>query len=204
MGQSLDTSITQWLERLRAGDDEAARRLWECYFQRLLAVARRRLAAGPRRVADEEDLALSAFATMCEGAAAGRLDAVRGRDDLWPLLVTITAHKAADQVRRETRAKRGSGRTRGDSIFQRAGGGVPASFDEFLGDEPSPEFVALLQEELALAMSDLRDDTLRDIARRRMMGWTCEQIAAESKISLRSVERKLNLIREHWSRRGQP
>jgi DNA-directed RNA polymerase specialized sigma24 family protein len=204
MGDPLDSSVTQWIDRLRAGDDEATRRLWERYFERLMAVARCRLAAGPRRVADEEDLALSVFATLCEAAAAGRLATVKSREDLWPLLVTITAHKAADQIRRETRVKRGSGRTRGDSIFRRTGGGTPASFDEFLAQEPSPEFVTLLHEELDLVLRDLRDDTLRCIASRRMMGWTSEQIAQELKISLRSVERKLNLIREHWTRSVQP
>src|SRR6516164_1255619 len=99
-------SVTAWIEQLKAGDAAAAAPLWQGYFRRLVGLARQRLGAAPRRAADVEDVALSAFDSFCRGAAAGRFPRLDDRDDLWALLVTITARKAAEQVRRERRLKR--------------------------------------------------------------------------------------------------
>src|SRR5262249_670181 len=52
-------SVSVWLDRLRAGDPAAAQRLWDRYFERLVGLARGKLAARFRRAADEEDVALS-------------------------------------------------------------------------------------------------------------------------------------------------
>jgi DNA-directed RNA polymerase specialized sigma24 family protein len=54
-----EASVTQWLDRLKAGDPDAAQKLWERYFGRLVGLARKKLRAVPRRAADEEDVALS-------------------------------------------------------------------------------------------------------------------------------------------------
>src|SRR5262245_43324907 len=54
-------SVTHWLGLLRAGDHAAAQPLWERYFSRLVGLARAKLQGLPRRAADEEDVALSAF-----------------------------------------------------------------------------------------------------------------------------------------------
>ena len=58
---STDGSVTGWIDRLKAGDHAAAQPLWERYFARLVGLARQRLEGQPRRAADEEDVALSAF-----------------------------------------------------------------------------------------------------------------------------------------------
>src|SRR4051812_8650343 len=66
-------SVTHWLSDLRDGDRDAARPLWDRYFERLVSLARARLKvarSGPG--ADEEDAALSAFYNFCEGAVHGR------------------------------------------------------------------------------------------------------------------------------------
>jgi len=54
-------SVTAWIGQLRAGDRAAAQPLWQGYFQRLVALARQKLRHAPRGMADEEDVALSAF-----------------------------------------------------------------------------------------------------------------------------------------------
>jgi hypothetical protein len=64
-------SVTAWIEQLKAGDAAAAP-LWQGYFRRLVGLARQKLGAAPRRVADEEDVALSAFASFCLAAMQGR------------------------------------------------------------------------------------------------------------------------------------
>ena len=44
-----DGTVTHWLRQLEAGDDEAARQLWQRYYQLLVELARARFGA-PRRI----------------------------------------------------------------------------------------------------------------------------------------------------------
>src|SRR3954465_6949521 len=98
---SPEGSVTRWLAPLQAGDPAAAQQLWERYFRRLVGLARTKLRGAPRRAADEEDVALSAFDSFCRHAEAGRFPRLADRDSLWRLLVTVTARKAAHQARDE-------------------------------------------------------------------------------------------------------
>ena len=108
-------SVTHWIGALKAGDDEAAQRLWERYFHELVRLARAKLGGLPRGEADEEDAALSAFHSVCQGAAQGRFPRLDDRHNLWRLLVTITVRKVLQQAERLNRKKRGGGRVRGES-----------------------------------------------------------------------------------------
>ena len=56
---SVDEGVTRWLRELEAGDQDAARLLWQRYYRELVELARARLGQTPRRIADEEDIALS-------------------------------------------------------------------------------------------------------------------------------------------------
>jgi hypothetical protein len=94
-------SVTHWLSQLKAGDPAAAQKLWERYFRRLVGLARKKLQEAPRRAADEEDVALSAFATFCRRAEDGQFSQLSDRDGLWRLLVVITARKAIRLVGEE-------------------------------------------------------------------------------------------------------
>src|SRR5262245_47242133 len=101
--------VTHWIGRLKAGEHAAAQALWERYFQRLVGLARKILQGQPRRAADEEDVALSAFASFCRGAEGGRFPQLGDRDDLWQILVVLTARKAYRQMTYESAQKRGGG-----------------------------------------------------------------------------------------------
>ena len=65
-------SVSRLLDGLGVGDESAVQQLWQRYFHRLVALARQKLQSAPRRVGDEEDVALSAFASFCRAAEAGR------------------------------------------------------------------------------------------------------------------------------------
>lgn len=105
---SFNDSVTRWIGDLKDGQDAATQKIWERYFDRLVRVASRQLGAAPRRIADEEDVAVSVFDSLCKGAAAGRFDKLKDRDDLWRLLTAISGMKAVDQIRRQTAKKRGA------------------------------------------------------------------------------------------------
>src|SRR5262245_44675075 len=76
-----------WIAQLKAGDAAAAQRLWEGYYRRMVGLARAKLRSVPRAAADEEDVALSAFDSFCQGAEGGRFPRLGDRDDLWQLLL---------------------------------------------------------------------------------------------------------------------
>src|SRR3954469_4560656 len=99
-------SVTYWVEQLKAGHRDVAQRLWQDYHSQLVRLARKKLGDLPRRAADEEDVALSAFDSFCRAAEVGRFPQLADRDDLWQVLVLITARKACDLRQHEGRDKR--------------------------------------------------------------------------------------------------
>jgi DNA-directed RNA polymerase specialized sigma24 family protein len=197
-------SITTWIGHLRAGDHVAAERLWNEYFQRLVALARVKLGNQPRRVADEEDLALSAFHSLCIGAERGRFSNLHDRDNLWQLLATITARKAAHLARDATRHKRGGGSVRGESAFIDSNGDSEeaAGMESIIGNEPTPEFATQLAEEYDRLLASLKNSELASIARWRMEGYSTAEIAEKLDKSAPTIERKLRAIRTIWEAAG--
>jgi hypothetical protein len=167
----------------------------------MVALARGRLRGRPRRAADEEDVALSAFDTFCRRAEQGRFPDLHDREGLWRLLFTLTERKAAGLARHEGRQRRGGGTTVGEAdLTDPAGDGL----DAFAGREPTPEFVALLTDEFEARLASLETDDLRTIAVAKMEGLTTDEIVARVGRSPRTVARKLELIRILWSREGEP
>ena len=196
-----DVSITRLFDELKGGNPQAAEELWTVYFNRLVTVARTRLRQASKRAADEEDIALSVFNDLCAGAARGSFAEHVRRDDLWHLLLHLTNRKLVNYVRRETRQKRGGGNVRGESVFLNpTTGSAACGLDQIVCNEPTPAMLAALNEQHQRLLRMLANDTLRRIATWRMQGETNEDIAAKLKLSVRSVERKLNLIRECWQK----
>jgi DNA-directed RNA polymerase specialized sigma24 family protein len=198
---STEGSVTHWLGAIKNGEAVAAQKLWEAYFRRLVALARQRLGNTLRRAADEEDVALSALNSFFQGIAHGRFPQLNDRDDLWRLLVHITARKAIDQINRERRKRR-----RPNSVVQvwadadldssEGQGGLA----QIVGNEPTPEFAALVTEEMERLLQSLGSPELRSVAVWKMDGYSNAEIALKLDCVERSVERKLNLIRIRWSR----
>ena len=98
-----DGSVTRLIDMLKEGDRLAAQGLWERYFQRLVGLARARLARAPSPVADAEDVALSAFDSFYRRAERGEFPRLEDRDDLWQLLFVLTVRKAINLVRYQGR-----------------------------------------------------------------------------------------------------
>jgi DNA-directed RNA polymerase specialized sigma24 family protein len=198
------SSVTLWIEELKSGQaGEAQEQLWNRYFSRLVAVARGKIGANARRHADEEDVALSALETFFRGASAGRFPDLRDRNNLWPLLVRITARKALNQIRDGRVQKRGGGRVRGESLWQAAqNDSLPAGIEQLLGDEPTPQFAAQIAEQCQLLLGPL-DDELQAVARLKLEGYTTHEIAQRLKSSPRTVERRLESIRRLWETQAE-
>ena len=196
-----DDSVSRWLDGLKAGDNSAIQRLWDRYFENLVRVAGARLRGQRRRDYDEEDVALSAFHSLCVRVGRGEFPQLADRDDLWRLLVTITSRKVIAAMRHRKRQKRGGGRVLGESVFMGAGG-LDEGMAQFLGREPTPDDAAQFAEDYEQMLERLGDETLRVIALRKLEGHSNDTIAAELGTSPRTVDRKLNLIRKIWEEEG--
>jgi DNA-directed RNA polymerase specialized sigma24 family protein len=197
-----DGSVTHWLVQLQAGDPAAAQELWQRYYQCLVGLARKKLRGSPRRVADEEDVALSAFDSFCRQAEQGYFPQLHDRDNLWRLLVLLTTRKAAHQRRDQMRQKRGGGVT-----IQSETCGVledGAILEQIVSREPSPEFAAQVAEECQRLLRKLDDPELEAVALARMEGYTVEEIAQKHGYAVRSIKRKLQLIRAIWEKELEP
>lgn len=115
-------SITKLLTEVQAGRSLAELQLWDRCRQMMERRARQHLREAPRRMADEEDVAVSAFHQFLRGVQAGRFPSLADRDDLWALLLKIVRDKAADYRDRLQAEKRGGGDVRGESGFGGVGG----------------------------------------------------------------------------------
>jgi RNA polymerase sigma factor (sigma-70 family) len=192
------SSVTTWLGQLRAGDPAAANALWRRYYSQLVDLARQHLARRVRQAADEEDVALSAFASFCAGVAAGRFPRLDNRHDLWRVLFTLTLRQARDLADRETRQKRDRGRTVPADLLD-----LPeADLDRLAGDAPDPALAAELADELRHRLSQLPGDDLREAACDLLEGYTAVEVAARRGCSLRTVERRWQRIRQFWQASG--
>ncbi len=184
-------SVTAWIVGLKAGEAAAVEPLWDRYFARLVGFARRKLSVSSQRLADEEDIALSAFKSLCQGAAQGRFPRLTDRDDLWPLLVVLTARKAIDLLRSEGRAKRGGAQSN-----------VSEEIQFVVSHEPTPEFAALMNDFCDWLLSQL-DPGPREVALLKLEGFTNQEAAEKLGCGIRTVERRLELIRRVWSQAAE-
>ncbi|MBL9123872.1 MAG: hypothetical protein JNG90_09590 [Planctomycetaceae bacterium] len=194
-------SISQWIAGLKAGELDAVELLWNRYRFDLARLATGHLAGVPKGIGDEEDVAQCAFYSLCRGFASGRFEGVRNRDDLWWLLLTITKQKSVDHIRKELAQKRGDGKVQSEAP-PGASDGLPGGIvlDQLIGKEPTPEFLVMLDEQHRRLLAILGDETLRRIASARIEGYSTAEIAASIGVSIRSIDRKLRIIRERWAK----
>jgi DNA-directed RNA polymerase specialized sigma24 family protein len=192
-------SVTQLLGQLKAGDHAAAGPLWERYRRQLLRLARKRLQGSPRRAADEEDVALSAFFSFCRGAERGQFQELLDRDDLEQLLLVITTRKALRQLNYERRQKRGGGQAEPGAEAE-----GPLALEQIPAREFPPELAAQMAEECQRLLDGLGDPQLRLIALWKLEGDTADEIAAKLGRAPRTIERKLQRIRSLWEKEIAP
>ena len=216
-----DGSFGDWIARLKSGDEAATQTLWDRYFPRILEVARRSLRHSSSRVQDEEDVAMLVLRSLLAGIKTDRFASIDHRDQLWRLLMVITTRKAADIINRDRRSKRGGGNVRGDSamilneraktdVFRsdssliltgRIDSGVLCGFDRLEGEHKMPDIDALVADETRELLSLLPDEGTRQVAQFKMEGLTHEEIAVKLSCNVRTVERRIKVIREMWTER---
>ena len=186
----MSNSVTRWINELRDGDRSAANRLWGFVQGRVCRTAKSQVARSSHATYDEEDVALSAFSSLCEGFEAGRYDKVADREQLSRLLTVITVNKARKRVLRENRVRRG-GRAR------RVANGSDF-LDTVASTELAPEGQAMMQEECGRLLGLLEKRDLKLLALLKVEGYTNQEIADQLGCSRRTIQRRLDMIRDIW------
>lgn len=185
-------NISHWIDQLKEGNSVAAGQIWHLYFERLIRAVRQRLRGHNRAVSDEEDIVASVFESFYQAAEAGRFPELSDRDDLWRLLLSMSARKVIDKRRRDQRQRRGGG----IQLHSIDGDAERSAMFEVVGNSPSPEMVAMMTESMEQLFSHLSDERLKAIAVAKLEGLTNAEIAANCRCSERTIERRLHLIRE--------
>ena len=185
------------LSQLKAGDEDAVRKLWDRFFEPLRRVAASRLPNRQRRSVGAEDLALSTIEAFQRGFENDRFSRVQDRNDVWALLTSIIDRKIIDHLRSQQAAKRGGGNLRGESFFAQVGdgcGGISDAAAIQLDHECAVEII----DQLEMIYRKLDDPELVRVINARLEGCTVEETANLIGKSVSSVERKLRLAREIW------
>jgi DNA-directed RNA polymerase specialized sigma24 family protein len=193
-------SVTKLIALARNRQPLAAQRLWDRFAARLLALARANLPRQPLALADEEDVVVSALGSFFAGVEEGKFNRLTDREALWRLLTTITKRKAQDVEAHESCDKRGCGqRPRSLGVLGKGLSGESALIDP----QPPPDLQALMADECRRLLDALGDPQLCSIALWKMEGYTDEEIATRLGCTVRTVQRKLLLIRNIWSRESR-
>ena len=196
-------SVTHLLEQLRSNDphvrEEAAANIWKRYCTVLLDLACMNLNARLRRRVGEDDVVQRTFKSFFLRQQQGQYN-LADRNDLMSLLIQMTLNKASSAATKEARRRRDYRRDQpAPTTDPQSGEDDTWLFELAQQGEPTPDVAAALAEDAEQRLIKLPDD-LRRIALWKLEGYTNVEIAAlpQMNCTVRTVERKLKLIREAW------
>ncbi len=178
-------SFAEFLDRLRTGDDDAASELFQRFARQLIAMARRKFAAGLQHKVDPEDVVQSAYKSFFARYGDGNLD-VSSWNSLWGLLTLITVRKCAERVAYHRAERRDAARE-----VAAPAGKDNAPWQEALGREPTPLEAAELSETVEQLLASL-DEHERPVLELSLQGFTTREISEQ----LGRAERTVRLLRE--------
>lgn len=179
------------LERLRGGDEGAARTLFERYTARLTALARGRITRRLARRIDAEDVVHSAWRSFLVAGREGRWEAQP--DGLWSLLAAMTLRKLSRQAARHTADRRDA--RRDESLDA-----TDSDIAELSISRPSDELVVQIADELDEIL-DSRDLLDREIIFLRLSGQDSASIRDQLHCSERTARRVVEDVRRAISER---
>ncbi len=197
-------SIPQQLREVKQHDEVAITRLWEHFYPALVKLAEKRLSAlgVPQRAFNGEDVAASAMASFFRAVQRGRFPELDSEDGLFRLLRRITIRKVIDRKRQSQTLKAGSGEVRGESAFGSNSAKDSVSgpgIDGVQGDSPSPDEVAMIEEECQGLFAKLPKEELQRIVCLRLEGRSNSEIATTLGCSVATIERRIKEIRACWT-----
>lgn len=185
-----EASFDEFLAKLRAGDDGAARHMFTEYAARLIGLARTHLDSNVRRKVDPEDVVQSVFKSFYVRVSDGQFD-LENWDGLWSLFVVITLRKCAHKVRDLHRQRQDIRR----EVAPQANADSSSSSWQAMATGPTPPEAAMLAETVEQVFAGLKPRE-RQILELHLQGRSIAEIQAEVKRSEYTVRDVLNRIRK--------
>jgi len=191
----VNDSFVGLMNRLRSGEDGAAREVFARFASRLAGLARRHLDARLAVKVDPEDVVQSAYKSFFVRQREGELD-VGTWDGLWGLLTMITLRKCADRAAHFHTEKR-------DVTREVPGGSddsAPVLADLALDREPLPDEAAVLADTVEALFRGVDDADERAILELSLQGHTATEISEQLGRAERSVRRIRERVRKRLER----
>jgi len=177
------------IERLQAGDAQAAEEVFARYAQQLTAVAEKHLS---RKVAGREggeDVVQSVFRTFFRRSARGDFQ-IDGSAQIWRLLVKITVLKARAKGRFHTADKRNVGAETAE---------IPEAWLLAAASrEPGPDEALIMMDEMESLLRGL-PPLYAEILELRLQGFGPSEIAGRTSVSRQTVYRALELLQQRMT-----
>jgi RNA polymerase sigma-70 factor (ECF subfamily) len=192
---AVNDSFAALMDRLRAGEDGAAREVFARFAARLAGLARRHLDARLAVKVDPEDVVQSAYKSFFVRQREGELD-VGTWDGLWGLLTMITLRKCADRAAHFRAEKRDVAR----EVPPGADDGAPVLTELALDREPRPDEAAALAETVEALFRSVADPDERAILELSLQGHTAAEISERLGRAERSVRRIRERVRKRLER----
>jgi hypothetical protein len=182
-------SITLLLRQVETGDQKVLQDLFDYYFRGLAARGRKLIEIhGGARVSDEEDLVVIVMNAFLTDLAAGELQGIRNRHDVWRLLYRRIQLRSINLVRDERRSKK---KEVGESHLEGASGSdAPMAMQMQPGR--NIEYLERYQEEL---IEKLKQPAEKEIAQLLFEG---KEIPEISQLPA-TIYRKIDRIRSRWT-----
>ncbi|MCI0464004.1 MAG: ECF-type sigma factor [Gemmataceae bacterium] len=193
-----DSAFKELMDRLRAGDQDAAAEVFRRFANRLIGLARTHLDHRLRQKVDPEDVMQSALHSFFHRHRDGQFD-LANWNSLWAMLVVITLRKCGHQAEHFRAACRAVERERSGSV---SSGDDSASSWQAIASDPTPSQAALLAEAVEQIMQSMGDERERLILKLALQGHTPREISdlTEIKRTERTVQRVLERVRRRLER----
>jgi RNA polymerase sigma-70 factor (ECF subfamily) len=193
---TVDESFADLMDRLRSGEDAAAREVFARFARRLVGLARKHLDARIARKVDPEEVVQSAYKSFFVRQRDGKLE-VGNWDGLWGLLTLITLRKCADRAEHYRAARRDVTREQ----YGTAGEDTPPPLWSLAVDrEPEPFEAAALAETVEVLFQDAYDEDERAVLELSLQGCSSTEISERLGRAERSVRRMRERIRVRLER----
>jgi RNA polymerase sigma-70 factor (ECF subfamily) len=190
---SPDDSFSRLMSRLRTGEADAARAVFDRFARRLIGLARRQFDERLRYKVDPEDVVQSAYKSFFLLMDNDKASPATW-DGLWGLLTLITLRKCSDRVRYFRAERRDAAR----EAAHQAEDDLTPLFDA-ISREPSPDEAVVLSETVERLVRGLDEDE-RPIIEMSLQGYSTQEISEQLGRAERSVRRLRERVRMQLER----
>jgi RNA polymerase sigma factor (sigma-70 family) len=185
----MSSSFANLLQRLRDDPESALPPVFDRYAERLIRLARSRIAARLRAGVSASDVVQEALFSFFRRQRERPFE-LHNEEALWGLLAKITLFKCGKMVQALTAQKRGGGKV----LPLEPTADSDANWD-VADQEPTPEEALILEETVAELLRRL-GDTEQQVCRLCLEGYTGREIAERLDLTEETVSRKLRKVKD--------